>query len=337
MKCLILSKDGKISYEQREAAKPAAGEVMIKVKACGVCGTDMHVYKGMANSWGLPGIIGHEFYGEICDSNGCEGISAGDIVTVQPLLHCGECRFCKEGRTNLCPNIRLIGGERPGALCEYVCVPKDAVVSKGFNESSLVVAEPVATVVHGLSKIRQERVKNAVIFGAGSLGLIALQIMTTFCDNIIVCDIVDSRLERALRLGATHVVNSKDADALQKIIDITGGDKADLTVDAAGANPVRKLAFESIRSGGEMLFIALGAPTYEVNFLELVTREISIYGTQCHTLKDFDTAIDYLKTGVVSIDEVVTFLQLEDGAKVFEVLANNPDAYTKVAFKVDGE
>jgi L-iditol 2-dehydrogenase/L-gulonate 5-dehydrogenase len=335
MKSLVLYKAGDIRFAMSPVPSLKSGEVMIQVAGCGVCGTDMHVYKGMANSWNLPGIIGHEFAGTICDTMGdCGTLSIGNNVTVQPLLSCGKCGFCLSGKTNLCPHISLVGGEISGAMCEYVAVPAKNVIHlpEGLDPKTAVVAEPVATVVHALGRLSRTNFNNVVLFGAGSLGLFILQILSSISERIFVCDISVSRLEKAKKLGASFTVVTSDESNIKEMEQLLGPEKADLVIDAAGVNVVRQQAFKLVRPGGEVLCIALGDVNYPVDFFALVTQQISIYGTQCHTGEDFEKALNYLKDGRVRCDEVVSYLKLENGPHAIETLSHQSEAYIKLVF-----
>lgn len=328
-----------IRVEMTDEPTLKEGQVLLKTAACGVCGTDMHVYKGMANGWLLPGIIGHEFAGEVVKvTDSATEFGLGDRVTVQPLLNCGVCHHCQAGRTNLCQDMSLIGGEHNGGMAEYVAVeakqlkrlPGEVPLKFG------AFVEPTATVVHALNRRQHTSPGTAVIFGAGSLGLIALQLLNKECHQVIVVDINEDRLEVASRLGAYEVIHSGASDP-EKIIKERFPEGADLVVDAAGVNAVRRTAFSAIRPGGEMVFVALGSPTYEVDFMQLVTQEISLYGSQCHTMKDYDEAIRLIAWGVINFDAMVSFMPLEQGVEAFEALAEGKGGHIKVAFTMNGE
>lgn len=328
-----------VKFQEQDKPVIGEGEVLLKVEACGVCGTDMHVYKGMANNWKLPGVIGHEFSGEIAEiHDSVKNYKLGDKVTVQPLMNCGECDFCKEGKTNLCNDMTLVGGEINGGMAEFVAVKAKQlkVLPKDFELKYGALVEPTATVGHALNRRKNKTPKNAIIFGAGSLGLIALQLLKDVCEKVIVVDIAPKRLEVALDLGAYSVINSMEDDVNDGVAKAFNNRKADLIIDAAGVTPVRKAIFDTIRPGGEIICIALGAQEYTVDFMQLVTQEISVYGTQCHTMADdYDDAIAFIEKNTEGFDKVVTFLPLEEGEKALDTLAHNPNEYIKVAFTME--
>ncbi len=325
MKALILGRDLKIRLAETEEPELKAGHVIIDVKACGICGTDMHVLRGMESSWSLPGIIGHEFAGVVSACAGdVKDYSVGDRVTAQPLVNCGKCVACSEGRTNLCTGIRLIGGEYPGAFAEKVAVPADKLIRVPgcVPLEKAALSEPLATVVHGLQRLKNRRYENVLILGAGALGLLTLQMLGEKARNIAVSDVSEMRLKVAKSLGAACIINATSQHVEKKVLNMTNGSKVDLAIDAAGFSSTRLQAFNLIKPGGELLFIALGQKETPVDFMQLVTNELSMYGTQCHTMEDFHLAIEAMDK--IDYGKIVTQLPMEHGEEVFDNLRENP-------------
>lgn len=325
MKALILTEDLNIRLVEMEEPELKAGYVIIDVKACGICGTDMHVYKGMASNWSLPGIIGHEFAGVVCACAGdVKDYKPGDRVTAQPLLNCGKCATCREGRTNLCTGIRLIGGEYPGAFAEKVAVPADKLIKvpDRIPLEKAALSEPLATVIHGLGRLKKQRYESVLILGAGALGLLALQMLRDRAENIAISDVSEVRLKVAKALGATCTINAARQEVEKEVLEMTKGGRIDLAIDAAGFSSTRQQAFQLIKPGGELLFIALGQKETPVDFMQLVTSELSMYGTQCHTMEDFHLAIEAMDK--IDYDKIVTQFPLEQGEEAFKKLREDP-------------
>lgn len=321
MRALIMQKDRTIQFGEVPKPVPGKGEVLIKVEACGICGTDMHVYRGMESAWSLPGVIGHEFSGivEMCGGD-CEEVKLGDSVTVQPLISCGNCPRCREGRTNLCENVRLIGGELPGAFAEWVIVPKENVirVPSKLPVKYGALAEPAATAVHAVKRLRRSSYDTVLIKGAGAIGLLILCAVRELAKTIIVSDIDEGRLEVARELGADRTINPRKQDLAEELADITGQMMADVVFDAAGEKGGKEKAFELVHPGSEIVFVALGNAVAEIDFTKVVTQELSIYGTQCHTKSDFEEALKLMERGQISYEKIVTELPLEKGSYAFE-------------------
>lgn len=321
MKALVMEKDGSVRYTEVEKPILQSGQVLLRVAACGICGTDMHVYKGMPNAWSLPGIIGHELSGTVVEcAPDVTGILIGAAVTIQPLVHCGVCEFCKSGRTNLCRQIRLIGGEIAGGFAEYIAVPAESVIPlpAGMPVEHGALAEPAATAVHAVKRLGGRKYERAIIFGAGAIGLLTLSVLRDSAESIFVSDVDDARLERALRLGANGVLHATREDVAARALKLSGGKRFDLAVDAAGFSSTRQQGLSVIASGGDFLFVALGNVKTEVDFMQLVTGELRFFGTQCHTKEDFARALTMIDDGRIDYAEIVTQMPLSRGEDAFE-------------------
>lgn len=321
MKALVMDKDRSIKYKDIKIPVPGDEEVLIRIEACGICGTDMHVYRGMECTWSLPGIIGHEFSGfvEKCGKN-CESVKIGDPVTVQPLYSCGQCERCKEGRTNLCEQVSLIGGEKSGGFAEYVTVPAESLIKlpQEIPVKYGALAEPAATAVHAVGRLKKGHYSVVLIKGAGAIGLLILSVVRQAADIIIVSDIDRKRLEIARELGADEVIDPSETDLLQELSRLTEGRMADVVFDAAGEPGGKKHILKLVHPGAEIVLAALGNAEADIDFTQVITQELSIYGTQCHTTEDFQEALSLMVSGKIRYEKIVTELPLEQGASAFE-------------------
>jgi 2-desacetyl-2-hydroxyethyl bacteriochlorophyllide A dehydrogenase len=321
MNAIVMKKDGSVYYTEVPNPLLQSGQVLLRVAACGICGTDMHVHKGMANSWSLPGIIGHELAGTVVEcAPDVTVVETGEAVTIQPLVSCGICDACISGRTNLCRKIRLIGGEIPGGFAEYIAVPAESVIPlpAGMPVEQGALAEPAATAVHAVNRLGGRRYKRAVVFGAGAIGLLILSVLRDAVEFIAVADIDEKRLERAQRLGADAVLHSAREDVSARALELSCGKPYGLAVDAAGLSATRLQGLSLLASGGDFLFVALGDVKTEVDFLQLVTGELRLFGTQCHTKDDFALALDMIADGRIDYEQIVTQLPLSRGVEAFE-------------------
>jgi 2-desacetyl-2-hydroxyethyl bacteriochlorophyllide A dehydrogenase len=334
MKALVVNKNETLEYKEVDRPEIGKKDVLIKVLGCGICGTDMHVYKGMENNWPLPGIRGHEFAG-IIEECGDEvsRFAVGDHVVVQPMLYCGNCENCRSGKTNLCKNTKLVGGELNGGFSEYAKMPEHYVfhVPSNLDTSYYSLVEPVATSIHGLKGRIPTYTKSMVIFGAGAQGLILVQLAKHLgVQTIIAVDVVSSRLEKAIECGATYTVNGMEANAMDQVREFLDGDLAECVVDAAGISITRRQALEVLKQNGVAIFLALGAKETSIDFMSLVTQEFKLYGTQCYTDEDIQKAIEFISTGVIDAEKIITKVPLADGSNAFEQLATNLEYGIKV-------
>lgn len=333
MKGLVINADRTIEWIDVPEPQLKPGHVILNVAGCGICGSDMHVVRGAQSTWRFPILFGHEFAGTIAAmADDVTGFQVGDTVTVETMTYCGKCEMCKQGRYNLCPNAELYGAELPGGFAARVSVDARYLirVPKGVSALEAAISEPLATVIHGFNRLRQKTFQNVVIFGAGAIGLLAASIAISRAENVAVVDVVPGRLQTAKEIGATLTVDSRSADVEAAVMEMTGGKKVDLCVDCAGISAVREQAFCVISPGAELLFIAMGHDVTEVNFRQLVSRELTAYGCQCHYMSDFEQALEALRDGVVKFDKLVTTYPLSEGREIFGAIRGGEDKGIKV-------
>ena len=340
MKGLVMDADRSIRYIEQPEPELKAGHVLLDVAGCGICGSDMHVYRGSQSSWRFPVLFGHEFAGTIAAvSDDVAGFAVGDVVTVEPMTYCGTCDMCRRERYNLCPNAEMYGAELPGGFARQIAVDQRYLVRvpDGISALQAVISEPLATVVHGFNRLRQQTFENVVIFGAGAIGLLAASIAISRAEHVAVVDIVPGRLQVAREIGATLAIDSGKEDVEQAVMQMTGGRKVDLCIDCAGISSVREQAFRLIGPGSELLLIAMGHDFTEVNFRQLVSKELTAYGCQCHYMSDFVQALEAIHAGIVPFDKIVTTYPLEQGVEVFEAMKRGEDKGIKVVLIPGGE
>lgn len=333
MKALIMNPDRSVQMVEKENPELLPGTVILDVVACGICGTDMHICHGMECSWAFPITIGHEFSGIISSiADDVTGFKIGDKVVVETLTNCGKCEMCKTGRKNLCFNPKLLGGDLPGGFADQVRVPFQYLIPIPANVSAqhAAIAEPLATVVHGLNRLIRKKPENVVVFGAGAIGLLAFSMVKSMGSRVAVSDISEKRLEIAKDIGAASVIQVGKMDVVEEVMKMTGGKKVDLCIDAAGFSATRGQAFDLIKPGGEILCIALGDKITPTNYFDIVTKELTIYGTQCHTVEDFYQAMDALDKGLINCNKIITTYPLEKGEEVFQALAKGDDLGIKI-------
>lgn len=340
MKGLVMDENRTITYMEQPEPQLKAGHVLLDLAGCGICGSDMHVCRGAQSSWRFPVLFGHEFAGVIAAvADDVTGFSVGDAVTVEPMTYCGSCDLCRRQKYNLCPNAEMYGAELPGGFAPRIAVDARYLIPipNGVTPLQAVITEPLATVVHGFNRLKQQHFENVVVFGSGSIGLLAASIARSRADKVAVVDVVDSRLDVARAIGATLAVNSKDTDAVEAVLQMTGGHKVDLCIDCAGISAVREQAFALIRPGGELLFIAMGHDITEVNFRQLVSKELTAYGCQCHDMSDFTEALEAIRAGIVPVEKIMTTYPLSEGEAVFAAMREGREMGIKVVLVPESE
>ena len=326
MKALVWVASSKIGLQETEKPVPQEDEVLIRVRAAGICGSEVEGFLGKSDKRVPPLIMGHEFAGDIENSGAGEDDPLnGKRVVVEPYLSCGECEECLQGRDNLCPSRKLIGVHRPGGFAEYVAVPRKAVyvLPESLDYVGATIVEPLAVSVRLFHQNQRGLLKWVAIFGAGAQGLLALQVARTFGADTIISDINPSRLESARALGASAVIHAKEEDPVQKICEITKGRGIDLAVEAAGLSVTRQQALASLKQGGTVVLVGLGADEAMTTFncIDVVNKELRVVGTYAYSTWEFLQAMDLLAREKINRAGWVEEIPLEKGPKAFEELA----------------
>ncbi len=337
MKALVFHGKQNVTFEQVTAPNAGPGEVLIKVSACGICGSDLHGYLGHSarRTAHAPLIMGHEFTGTVAaigpGSNGALGV--GRRVVIQPQIACGTCRACRSGLNNICPNMAILGIERAGGFAELVSVPEDRVFALPDNitDAQAAMTETLAVEVHLFRHFVPPLARVVVVIGAGAQGLLAAQLARlSGAEQVIVADRVPERLALAAQLGATRTIQSDREDAVKIVLAGTDGWGADVVIDAVGAPSVRQQGVAMLQPGGTLALIGLGVGETELNFLPVVGRELRIQGSYCYSDDEFLRALDLIASGQVRVDAMLHEAPLESGAALFQQLIDAPAGLTKV-------
>lgn len=300
MRAVVLDRPGSFRVTDVPDPAPGAGQIVVKVEACGVCGTDLHIMDGEFPPTPYPITPGHEFAGTIAEIGpgvgDALGLSAGDKVAVDPSLFCGYCRYCRAGRDNLCENWAAIGDTTDGAFAEYVAVPAvNAYRLPGnLDGQQGAMIEPLACAVHGLRRLGGVFGDSVVLAGAGTMGLLLLQLLVgAGARSVTVVDRVPGRLELARKLGASATVTD-----LADLAD----DRYAVAVDATGVAPVIEGVSGLLERGGRLLVFGVSAAdaTIAASPFKIYNDEITITGSMA-ILRSFAPAVDLMGSGAVDV------------------------------------
>jgi L-iditol 2-dehydrogenase len=343
MKALVLNEYKRLDLEDVPRPKVAPDEVLIRVRSCGICGSDVHGYDGSSGRRIPPVIMGHEASGEIARTGSAvRGFRAGDRVTFDSMICCRKCVFCREGRPNLCEDRRVLGVScedyrRHGAFAEYVAVPEHIVfhVPDGvaFDEAAMV--EPVSVAVHAVSRAAPSLGDSALVVGAGMIGLLTVQALRSAgCGLVISVDLAADRLHLAKQLGADKTIRSGDGvDVPTMVRRMTGGLGADLVMEAVGADATVAVSINSVRKGGRVTLIGNIAPTVSFGLQSVVTREIDVLGS-CASSNDYPACLQLMQRGDIRVRPVLsTAVPLERGQEMFDRLYAREPGLTKVILR----
>lgn len=324
--------------ELREVENPVLkrDEVLVKVRACGICGSDVHGWLGKTGRRIPPMTMGHEFSGEIAELGAdAKKFSVGDRVIVQPLKFCGECDFCKQGMTNMCLNKELFGVmTENGAFAEYVAVPEKLLfkMADSCSYETGAMAEPYAVAYGAVKKAGDLKGKDVMILGAGMIGLCVLQLVKLGEPaSITVSDLSDERLALARKLGADYTINNKKEDPIEAVRKYTGGRMMDISIEAVGIEPTANLAICALKPAATAVWVGLSQRKITIDMQEVVNAARRIYGTYIYTFEEFGEVVDILCSGKLATDALLSgVVSLEEGEQAFKNLLNEPDKYIKI-------
>ncbi|MEQ8676654.1 MAG: galactitol-1-phosphate 5-dehydrogenase [Aggregatilineales bacterium] len=344
MKALVLEDVKQFAYRDVPDPEISADEVLIQVKATGICGSDIHGMDGSSGRRIPPIIMGHESAGVITKvGEHVKDWQVGERVTFDSTIYCGECHFCRRGEINLCDNRRVVGvscGDyrQHGAFAEYLAVPSRILYRIPENLSFVQAAfvEPVTIAVHAVERTPIAMNDTAVVVGTGLIGLLLIQVLKqSGCGRIIGVDVDDSRLALARDFGADVTLNSKTDDVVNRIMSETDGRGADIAFEVVGITPTVQIAVNSLRKGGSLTLVGNISAFAELPIQNVVTRELSLYGS-CSSQGEYPVSLAMLAQGKIQVDSLITEVApLSDGAVWFDRLYNE-QGLLKVLLVPDG-
>ncbi|KPL11883.1 zinc-binding alcohol dehydrogenase [candidate division BRC1 bacterium SM23_51] len=342
MKALVLKKYGEFMYEEVPDPEIGDSDVLIEVKACGICGSDVHGMDGSTGRRQPPIIMGHEASGVIAEvSSSVAGWNKGDRVTFDSTVYCGECWFCRRGEINLCDNRRVLGVScedyrRHGAFADYVAVPQRILyrLPDGVSFEQAAIVEPLSVATHAVERTPILSNDTAVVVGVGMIGLLVVQVLRAAgCGTIVGVDIEPEKLELARKLGADVALDATDCDVAKEVLELTAARGADIAVEAVGVSAAIKTAVGCLRKGATLTLVGNLSPEVELPLQSVVTREITLNGS-CASRGEFPMCLDLIAKGQVNVDALVSAVApLSKGASWFDRLYKKEKGLMKVILK----
>lgn len=345
MKALVMREYKKLSYEDVPRPVPGEGEVLIRLKACSVCGSDVHGFDGSTGRRQPPVIMGHEAAGlVVACGQGVKNYRPGDRVTFDSTVYCNQCERCREGKVNLCASRQVLGVScdeynRQGCFAEYVTVPEyilyrlpDKVT---YVQASMI--EPLSVAYHAATRTPIGPKDAAMVVGVGTIGLLTLQVVRSFgVRQLIAVDIDDSRLALARANGATHCINSRDPDALEQILAVSGGG-VDVAIDATGIEGTAQLCVRSVCLDGKVILVGNLAQHIDFPLQYVVTHQISLFGS-CASAGEYPSCLQLIAEGKVEVDSMISkVVPLKDGDLWMGKIYRREDGLAKIVFLCDEE
>lgn len=329
MKALVLKEYGHLVME--DIARPDFGddEVLVRVKACSICGSDVHGLDGSTGRRIPPIVMGHEAAGVIeAVGRAVTQYQPGDRVTFDSTIYCGECYFCRRGEVNLCDNRRVLGvscGDyrQNGAFAEYVAVPQRILyrLPDNLTFERAAMTEPLSIALHAVGRHLVPLNSTAVVVGAGMIGLLVIQLLRLAgCRHIIAVDLIQDKLDLATKFGADITLESDEVDVVEAVRAVTEGRGADVAYEVVGLSPTVRLAVAVLKKGGSVTLIGNLAPSVDFPLQEIVTKQITVFST-CNSAGEYADCLDLIASGKIDIDSFISAVApLADGPQWFKRL-----------------
>jgi L-iditol 2-dehydrogenase len=339
MKSLLLSEYNHLEIADVPLPVVGRGEVLVRVEACGICGSDVHGYDGSTGRRIPPIVMGHEAAGTVeTVGEGATKYKKGDRVTFDSTIYCGECQYCKRGQINLCDNREVIGvscGDyrRHGAFAEYVVVPERIMypLPKDFSFDEAAMLEAVSVALHGVKVSQVGGGETALVIGAGMIGLLTLQAARAAgCKRVFITDVDETRLKLAKQVGADETLHCSGAELVAEVMRLTGGNGVDITLEAVGRNETVVGAIDCTRKGGTVTLIGNIMPEVTLPLQKVVVRQLRLQGS-CASSGEYPEAIELIANGKIQVKQLITAVaSLEEGPRWFERLHSREPNLMKI-------
>ena len=319
MRALLCVKPGELAVIERPRPSPRQGEVLVRIRRAGVCGTDLHIFEGSHPFLEYPRVIGHELSGEVEETGpGCS-IAVGQKVFVIPYLSCGSCVACRRGKTNCCQRIAVLGVHIDGGMADYICVPEGNVASADeITLDQAAMVEFLAIGAHAVRRANPRKGDRILVVGAGPIGLGCMIFARLRGGSVTALDMRQDRLDfcrKALAVDNIVVAGSNTVEALSKLTD---GDLFDIVIDATGKAVSMATGFDYVAHGGTYVLVSVVRDTISFSDPNFHAREISLLGSRNATREDFVAVFQAMRDGLVPTGALATHrASLEQSASLF--------------------
>lgn len=324
MKAVLYEGNGSFSLGEAAAKEPGAGEVMVRIAFCGICGSDVHIAKGQ---WDdriatFPRVIGHEASGEIVKTGeGVKDWKEGDRVVIRPLKTCGVCPECLSGDSNVCRQVKYLGIEEDGAFQNYWTVSAEILhrCPDDVSDEHGALAEPLAVCCHAVSRSGLNTGDTAVVIGGGPIGLMTAVILKSKGIQVLVSELTEARLENCRKMGIS-CVNPTEENLNGAVGNMTGGYGVDAVFEASGSQAGLKVAPELCHPNGKIVTVATYAKPMEVSIRDMHFKQVVMITTRAYRKEDFDEALDMISRKFFDCDKLISRImpleKLEEGLKL---------------------
>ncbi len=332
MKALVYTQPQQLQLQERPMPELQPGEVVLRIEAVGICGSDMHAWHGH-DPRRKPGLVlGHEFVGRV-ESSAAPGFDVGTRFTGNPLITCGVCEYCVQGRNNLCANRTMVGMTRPGAFAEYMSIPAASLIAmpQDLSASAAALTEPAATAWHALNLILRALARpihecRVLVIGGGAIGMLsALLLRHLGARGVVLAELNPLRREAVAQHAQCEVIDPR--------VSAPADNSFDVVIDAVGAKATRAQSFTAIKPGGVIMHVGLQDWASEIDMRKLTLAEITLLGTYTYTTADLRATVAALAQGVFGTLAWVQERPLAEGPAAFVDLDQGRCAAAKVVLR----
>jgi threonine dehydrogenase-like Zn-dependent dehydrogenase len=337
VKAFFITSPGETELGSVTKPAPGPGDLLLRTRYIGLCGTDLNTFRGKNPMVTYPRIPGHEIAATIVDAGSGVPVQfdSGMDVTVSPYTACGKCASCLRGRTNACMSNETLGVQRDGAMQEYFTVPWQKVfVANGLSLRQLTLVEPLGVGFHTVSRARVTDSDTVAVIGCGAVGLGAVAAASFRGANTVIIDIDDAKLAVAKQAGARHTINSRSEDVHARLRELTGGHGPDVMIEAVGLPATYRMAIEEVAFTGRVVYVGYAKEpvTYETKFF--VQKELDILGSR-NSLDEFPDVIAMLLQGRFPVETTISkVVPLEKAGEALAGWADDPQTITKILVEV---
>lgn len=319
-------------YQESESPKLKDGMAILKIKQVGICGTDLHAFEGTQPFFSYPRILGHEFVGEIVEISSGSNIPIGAFVSVIPYNSCGKCVACRQGKTNCCQTLSVLGVHEDGAMREYLQVPIDALVyDEQLSLDEYTLLEPLSIGAHGVRRADIKKNDWVLVVGAGPIGLGVMEMARIAGGQVIALDVNASRLEFSRNvLGISQTIQVGQEDVMARLQEITQGDMPQVIIDATGNKKAIDHSFQYMAHGGKYILVGLQLDHVQFSHPEFHKREGTLMSSRNATRSDFEWVMDCMKKGLIHTKDFITHrTKFKDVSTHFESFLDPAQAVIK--------
>lgn len=309
MKAIKIIEPGVVNLAEIDKPKVGAEEILIKLKALGLCGSDLQTFRGQNKMVSYPRIPGHEIAGKIVQTgeNVPSEFQVGRLVTVSPYSSCGKCVACQQGRVNCCPDNQTLGIQRDGAAVEFIALPYKKVFLVGnLPEEQIACIEPLSVGWHATNRAQVSSKDIVLVFGCGMIGLGVIAASGYKGAKVIAVDIDDLKLEKAKVLGASYIINSQKEDLEKKIFRLTSGQGVNVVIEAVGLSETFKKAIDLVCFSGRVVYIGYTKEPVEYDTSLFVKKEIDIRGSRNALDGEFKEVIKMMESQKIKIENLIS-------------------------------